>query len=128
MTDTRQSFFEFPIQYRAPVSDETNSLKIAKAQIALLSALLSADDCNGTLDDGTANLSEPFEDSEKWRGQIPLGLGREGLIESIGAENSRRRSRHRGLLRRWRLVDQAKARRKIEVLRRLIEPRFSAPP
>lgn len=116
-----QTYFEFAIEYKTPVGDEPNNLKIPKGQIALLAALLAANDGNGTLDDATAKLSEPFEDSGKWRGQITLGLCREGLIASVGAENSKRRSRHRGLLRRWRLVDRKKAQSKIEALRRLIE-------
>ena len=112
-----QTYFEFAIEFRTPVDDEPNGLKILKGQVALLVALIAANDGIGTLDDATAKLSEPFEDAGTWRGQIPLGLWRDGLIEPIGAENSKRRSRHRGLLRRWRLVDQAKAKLKIEALR-----------
>ncbi len=116
-----QTYFKFAIEYRTPVGDDPNNFKILKGQVALLAALLAANDGNGTLDDATAKLSEPFEDSGKWRGQITLGLCREGLIESVGAVNSNRRSRHRGLLRRWRLVDRVKARAKIESLRLFIE-------
>ena len=116
-----QTYFTFAIEYKTPVGDEPNNLKILKGQFALLAALLAANDGNGTLDDATAKLSEPFEDSGKWRGQITLGLCREGLIASVGAENSKRRSRHCGLLHRWRLVDRKKAQAKIEALRRFIE-------
>lgn len=116
-----QTYFEFAIEYRTPVGDEPNCQKILKGQVALLAALLTANDGNGTLDDATAKLAEPFEDSGKWRGQITLGLWRDGLIEPVGAENSRRRSRHRGLLRRWRLMDREKAQLKIEALRISIE-------
>ena len=116
-----QTYFKFAIEYRTPVGDEPNNTKILKGQVALLAALLTANDGNGTLDDATAKLSEPFDDSGKWRGQITLGLCRDGLIESVGAVNSKRRSRHRGLLRRWRLVDRVKARAKIESLRQFIE-------
>ena len=116
-----QTYFAFAIEYRTAVYDDPNSLKILKGQVSLLAALLAANDGNGTLDDATAKLSEPFEDAGKWRGQIPLGLWRDRLIEPVGAENSKRRSRHRGLLRRWRLIDRAKAVKKIEAIRLTIE-------
>jgi hypothetical protein len=113
----RQTVFEFAIEFRTTVGDEPNNLKIAKGQLSLLVALLGANDGNGNLDDATAKLSEKFEDAGKWRGQVTLGLFREGLIEPIGADNSKRRSRHSGLLRRWRLISGAKARLKIDALR-----------
>lgn len=112
-----QTVFEFAIEFRTPVGDEPNNLKIAKGQFSLLVALLAANDGNGNLDDATAKLTDKFEDAGKWRGQVPLGLFREGLIEPIGADNSKRRSRHSGLLRRWRLIDRAKAQLKIDALR-----------
>lgn len=118
---TRQTFFEFAIEYRTIIESESNPLKIAKGQVALLGALIAASDNVGTLDDATAELSEAFDDDGKWRGAICLGLWKDGFIEHAGAENSRRRSRNRGLLRRWRLVDRARAQKKISALLRMIE-------
>lgn len=115
-----QTYFEFAIEYRTPVTDDPNCLKICKGQVALLVALLAANS-DGTLDLATAKLSEKFSDGGKWRGQIPSGLYKAGLIERVGADNSKRQSRKGGLLRRWRLVDSAKARKKIESLKRTIE-------
>lgn len=112
-----QTVFKFAIEFQIPIGDEPNKLKIARGQLSLLCALLAAVDGNGNLDDATAELSEKFEDAGKWRGQVPLGLWQDGLIEQIGADNSKRRSRHSGLLRRWRLIDRAKAQLKIDALR-----------
>ena len=118
-TGTQQNF-EFAIVFQAVWSDR-NDLKIAKGQVALLAALIAANDHLATLDDATANLSEKFDDDGKWRGHICLGLSQDGLIETVGAENSKRTSRNAGLLRRWRLVDVAKAKLKIESLQRWID-------
>ena len=115
-----QTFFEFAIEYRTPASDEPNGLKICKGQVALLVALMAAN-TDGTLDLATAKLSETFTDGGKWRGQIPSGLYKAGIIERVGADNSKRQSRKGGLLRRWRLVDPMKASKKIEALKRTIE-------
>ena len=100
----------------------SNELKIAKGQLVFLEALLSHPDRVCTLDDGTSDLAFRFDDDGgKWRGHITLGLWLCGLIESVGAENSKRPSRNRGLLRKWRCKDDAKARRKIEQLKRWID-------
>lgn len=116
-----QLYFQFAIEYQAVVLSDRNDVKIAKGQVALLAALLGAKDHCGTLDNATADLSYRFEDDGKWRGQVTLGLFLDGLIDRVGAENSKRKSRNRGLLRKWRLLDEQKARQRIDSLRRLIE-------
>lgn len=100
-----------------------NALKIAKGQLALLQALLSKNDRRCTLDDATEDLSITFSDDGKWRGHVTLGLFLEGLIDRVGAENSKRPSRNRGLLRLWLLLDESKARKRIESLQRWITER-----
>jgi hypothetical protein len=100
-----------------------NALKIAKGQLALLQALLSKNDRCCTLDDATEDLSIKFSDDGKWRGHVTLGLFSDGLIDRVGAENSKRPSRNRGLLRLWILLDESKARKRIESLQRLITER-----
>lgn len=100
-----------------------NTLKIAKAQLELLQALLSKNDKRCTLDDATADLSIKFSDDGKWRGAVTLGLYNDKLIDRVGAENSKRPSRNRGLLRLWRLLDESKARKRIESLQRWISER-----
>ena len=116
-----QTVFNFAIEYQAVIMADRNDVKIAKGQIALLAALLAASDDLGSLDDATADLNERFEDDGKWRGQICLGLAKDGLIVQAGAVNSRRLSRHAGLLRRWRLVDPVNAKKRIEKLKRFVE-------
>lgn len=100
-----------------------NGLKIAKGQLELLQALLSKNDKRCTLDDATADLSIKFSDDGKWRGVVTLGLYNDKLIDRVGAENSKRPSRNRGLLRLWRLLDESKARKRIESLKRWISER-----
>jgi hypothetical protein len=100
-----------------------NALKIAKGQVELLQALLSKKDRRCTLDDATEDLSLKFSDDGKWRGRVTLGLFLEGLIDRVGAENSKRPSRNRGLLRLWILLDESKARKRIESLQRWITER-----
>ncbi len=115
-----QLWFEFVVG----LFDEShvpNSLKIAKGQLDLLETLMAKVDRLGTLDDATDDLTESFDDGGKWRGSITLELFRDGVIGHAGAENSKRPSRNRGLLRLWRLVDERKAMRRIEYLRRLID-------
>lgn len=123
-----QTYFEFAIAYRTVINADRNDLKIAKGQVAFLAALVNANDQKGTLDDATADLATAFDDNGKWRGAITLQLSLDGLIAEVGATNSRRLSRRRGLLRRWRLVDAGKARRKIESLKRWIDETESPRP
>lgn len=100
-----------------------NAMKIARGQLELLQALLSKNDKRCTLDDATADLSIKFSDDGKWRGAVTLGLFTDGLIDRVGAENSKRPSRNRGLLRLWQLLDEAKARKRIESLQQWISER-----
>ncbi len=116
-----QTYFQFALEFRTVVVDDRNDVKIAKGQVALLAALVLANDHRGTLDDATADLSATFDDGGKWRGRITLGLSVDGIIAEVGATNSKRIRRNRGLIRRWRLVDVDKARRKIESLKRWLD-------
>lgn len=116
-----QTVFQFAIEYQSVILNDRNDVKIGKGQIALLAALLAAADQKGSLDNATADLTKRFDDNGKWRGQICLGLWREGIIAEVGAVNSKRLSRNSGLLRRWQLIDGDKARKKIESLKRWID-------
>lgn len=118
--------FEFLVGLQEFVNNSDsvgNVLKIAKGQLDLLQTLLSKKDRICTLDDATADLSIKFDDNGKWRGAVTLGLFSDGLIDRVGAENSKRPSRNRGLLRLWILLDESKARKRIESLQRLITER-----
>ncbi len=70
-------------------------------ELRFLNALCENDEA--TTDDAVDDLSAKFADGGKWRGSIPLRLARDGLIERVGAANSLRKHRHRGLLRIWRI-------------------------
>lgn len=121
-----QLHFEFIVGLQEAINNSEricNSLKIAKGQVELLQALLSKGNKRCTLDDATADLSLKFDDDGKWRGAVTLGLFTDGLIEQAGAENSKRPSRNRGLLRLWILLDESKARKRIESLQRWISER-----
>ncbi len=121
-----QLHFEFLIGLQEVLNNGErigNALKIAKGQVELLQALLSKNDRRCTLDDATADLSFKFDDDGKWRGHVTLGLFIEGLIDRVGAENSKRPSRNRGLLRLGQLLDESKARKRIESLQRWISER-----
>lgn len=113
--------FEFMVGVHDESAPVPNSLKIAKGQLDLLETLIGKADRVATLDDATPDLLESFDDGGKWRGSITLELFRDGVISQAGAENSKRPSRNRGLLRLWRLTDERKARQAIESLRRFIE-------
>lgn len=108
-------------------SAESNELKIAKGQFAFLTALLASQDHVATLDDATKDLNEKFEDLGKWRGRITLELKQGGIIEPIGATNSNRPSRNRGLLRVWTLCDVARAKAWLKWLERRIEGKENPP-
>ena len=70
-------------------------------ELRFLDALCKSDEV--TMDDAVDDLSAKFKDGGRWRGSIPLRLARDGLIVRVGATNSRREHRHRGLLRVWRI-------------------------
>lgn len=121
-----QLHFEFLVGLQESLNNGdtiANSLKIAKGQLELLQTLLSKKDQRCSLDDATKDLSIKFDDDGKWRGQVTLGLFNERLIEQAGAANSKRPSRNRGLLRLWLLLDESKARKRIESLQRWITER-----
>ncbi|MDP1561990.1 MAG: hypothetical protein Q8M16_11480 [Pirellulaceae bacterium] len=116
-----QTVFNFAIEYQQTIIGNRNDVKIAKGQIALLRHLLAAKDNLGSLDGATTDLTMKFADNGKWRGWVCLGLSIDGLITEVGAVNSQRPPRNRGLLRRWRLVDAGKAKRKIKSLESWLE-------
>ncbi len=122
-----QLHFEFMVGVHDDATHVPNSLKIAKGQLDLLESLLAKSDRVCTLDDATRDLAESFDDGGKWRGSITLELYRDGVISQAGAENSKRPSRNRGLLRSWRLEDERKAKQLIESLRRFIEAKENPP-
>ncbi len=119
----QQLYFEFMVMRDCLfVSNQVNnSLQIAKGQLRLLEALLATPSRIATIDDATENLADRFDDGGKWRGQVTLGLYLDGVIDRVGADNSQRPHRNRGLLRVWRLISESKAVKRIQSLRRFIQ-------
>ncbi len=89
---------------------------VAAGQVALLQALMAADDGTATIDDATDDLTHRFVGGGKWRGTVTSALSRRGIIERIGDRRSDRPTRHRGYVSLWRLNDRNKAQREIERL------------
>lgn len=103
-------------QHGMTLAADARAEAVAAGQVALLRALLAADDSTGTIDDATDDLDHRFEGGGKWRGTIPSALSRRGIIERIGDRKSDRPTRHRGYVSVWRLRDREKARQEIERL------------
>lgn len=116
-----QTTFQFAIEFQAAIHSQSNDVRIASCQLALLTHLLGANDRCGTIDNATADLSKSFGDDGRWRGYVTLGLHADGIIEPVGAEKSRRPSRNRGLIHRWRLVNADRAKDRINELQRCLE-------
>ncbi len=85
----------------------------------MLEALLRSPDGTATIDDATSiyELAHPFDDDGKWRGSVPRVLSSRGIIVPAGLATSCRPSRHGGDVKRWRLVDRAKAEALAEAIR-----------
>jgi hypothetical protein len=83
--------------------------KVTAGKIAFLRALLKSPDSTATIDDATEDLTARFRDGGKWRGLICLSLAKAGLIRRVDVVLSRRPSRHRGYVTKWRLMDRNKA-------------------
>lgn len=83
---------------------------ILAGKIAMLRALLASPDGTATIDDATPDLAIEFGCGGKWRGSVCLALAHAGQIVRVGVELSKRPSRHRGYVTRWRLVNRSKAR------------------
>jgi hypothetical protein len=81
---------------------------IVADQLLLLRVMLLSSDLTATLDDvvGWDRMFGKYADGGRWRGSVPQGLARAGLIVPNGFAVSHRVSRHRGYLRRWRGVDR----------------------
>jgi hypothetical protein len=79
---------------------------IQRGQLALLDAMASQPDLIATTDDATTHLIGAYADGGKWRGEVPKGLARRGLIVRDGAVTSCRAARHAGLVTRWRGLDR----------------------
>lgn len=76
--------------------------EIQRATLAFLDAIRQRPDRTATTDD----LSRNCENGGRWRGSVPKRLARQGLIKAVGAMHSARPARHKGLLTRWRAVDE----------------------
>lgn len=87
----------------------TTARMVKNGKIAFLQALLKSPDSSATIDDATEDLTVSFRDGGKWRGLICLSLAKAGLIRRVDVELSRRPSRHRGYVTKWRLMERKKA-------------------
>jgi hypothetical protein len=79
---------------------------IGRAQLAMLDAMTQRDDLTASTDDCTTHLLTRYDDGGKWRGEVPKGLARRGLIVRDGAVTSCRAARHAGLVTKWRGVNR----------------------
>ena len=95
-----------------------NRDRINRLELRFLDALSKAG--SGTLDLAEDNLRKKYADGGKWRGGILMRLARGGLIISIGAQKSKRRARHAGLLNTWSIRDAAAVNARRQVLRSLL--------
>ncbi|MEZ6115806.1 MAG: hypothetical protein R3C28_04435 [Pirellulaceae bacterium] len=83
---------------------------ILRQQIEVLEAAIKSPDGTATIDDCTQDFLAEFSDGGRWRGAVVRGLALANIIESTGrVEKSRRASRHRAIIREWRLVDRQSA-------------------
>lgn len=98
--------------------------RVRAGRVAFLSALLRMSDYTGTLDDATDDdaMKAAFADGGCWRGSVTRSLHQDGFIEAVDADQSRRPSRHCGLLRVWRLTDPAAARRYVGLQKSAMDP------
>ena len=92
--------------------------RISRLELRFLDALAEAG--TGTLDLAEDDLQQTCHDGGKWRGSIPMRLARDGLIIAIGAQKSKRRARHAGLLTTWTIRDAAAVNARRQVLRILL--------
>ena len=92
--------------------------RIDRLELRFLDALAAAG--SGTLDLAEDDLRHKCLDGGKWRGSIPMRLARDGLIIAIGAQKSKRRARHAGLLTIWTIRDAAAVNARRRALRSLL--------
>lgn len=83
---------------------------ILRQQIEFLEAAIKSTDGIAVIDDCTQDFLDEFSDGGKWRGSVVRGLALANIIESTGrVVKSKRASRHRAIIREWRLVDRQSA-------------------
>lgn len=78
---------------------------IERDTLAFLDAMMNRPDRTATTDDAVDDLRDRYADGGRWRGSIPSGLAREGLIIHAEVIPSCRVSRHRGYVTLWRALD-----------------------
>lgn len=111
-----QLTFEF---YVGPQPTYTDRHKFAlEIQAGFLSALLTSDHGIASIDDGYRDLSVCHCDGGKWVGGLLQGLKSDGIIVYVNSTVSKRKCRHGGTVGVWRLVNEEKARRRVESLER----------
>ena len=86
-------------------------------QLALLEALLRSPTGLATTDDTLRDLSVPIPGGGKWMGPAVIELGQDGLIQSVGAVNSRRKTRNGSLIHIWKGLNLAAVTRQVKRLR-----------
>jgi hypothetical protein len=78
-------------------------------QLELLEVLLNSSNGEGSLGDKNRDYDLPFSDRGSWRGIAIKELRRDGVIEPVGASKSKRPTRNKTIVNKWRLLDREHA-------------------
>jgi hypothetical protein len=102
-----------------------NDPRILDGEQRFIRALLASPDRTATLTDATPPeyLDRPFPDGGRWRGAVPKRLAGRGIVGQVLDANGRpaalrssRKSRHRGILAVWKLIDPDAGLRRLQDL------------
>ena len=96
------------------------SFRLMRDELAFIEALFRNPEGTST-DDSVTDLAIAFGDGGRWRGSVPLGLAREGLIHRVGWVASCRPSRHRGPVSVWAVADRDALELRARALRTMLE-------
>lgn len=103
----------------APAGDDDRQdhRRMMATQFELLDALLHSPDGQGSLGDRSRRHDTPFRDNGPWRGIAIAGLSRDMLIERVGATQSKRPSRHKTIISKWKMLDREACHKRWRYLR-----------
>lgn len=93
--------------------------RLMLGELAFIDSLFRLPD-GATTDDSVDDLGLTFVDGGRWRGSIPMGLARDGLIHRIGWVASCRPSRHRGPVSLWAVANRDALERRAMTLRAML--------
>lgn len=94
-------------------------VRLMRDELAFIDSLFRLPD-GATTDDSVTDLALPFADGGRWRGSIPMGLARDGLIHRIGWVASCRLSRHRGPVSLWAVANRDALEHRATTLRAIL--------